>query len=351
MSYDLAVLEISRPLDETIISQLPIGLIVFRASDQVIVYANQMALQLSGYSTSDMGTLSIWDLLVEEDSWHAVVEAQKPLDKQSTNDGDQSEGFARLRSKSGRVSTFWFTIKDIEDVDGFVRFRQVIAFLDYDQQSQNGNWHEYLDEKTNQSFRRSAGMFASELNNALSILQIALEANGLLPVNESLKNALAPIKSIGERWNHFAFKGEATSDQYSADAGITNNIPPSSASIDRSETRVLLVDDDLQLLEVLRDLLRMHGFIVKTAISSQSALDVAQSFSLDVALIDLRLGEDDGRDTAKILSHSFPTIRIIFMSGYAESLLAIEHAGIYKVLKKPFAIDSLIALIGNKVDV
>jgi hypothetical protein len=39
------------------------------------------------------------------------------------------------------------------------------------------------------------------------------------------------------------------------------------------------------------------------------------------------------------------------MSGYAESLLAIEHAEIYKVLKKPFAIDSLIALIGNKVDV
>jgi FixJ family two-component response regulator len=70
-----------------------------------------------------------------------------------------------------------------------------------------------------------------------------------------------------------------------------------------------------------------------------------------VALIDLRLGDEDGRDVAKLLLESFPSMKIVFMSGYADSLLVIENEGKFPVLKKPFAIDSLIALIRNKVSV
>jgi FixJ family two-component response regulator len=72
-------------------------------------------------------------------------------------------------------------------------------------------------------------------------------------------------------------------------------------------------------------------------------------FSPDLALIDLRLGTEDGRETAKLLTASNPSLKIVFMTGFADSLLAIRNEGRYKVLKKPFQIESFISIIQREV--
>ncbi len=338
------MLEISRPLDETILSQTPAAIVVFRASDQVVVYANEMALNVSGYSTSDYGKLSLWDVLVEDHTKRAADEASKPLNKRATEDGDQSEGFARFRAKSGDESNFWFKIKDISDADGHVRFRTVLAFMNYDQHAHEEHWNDYIHKIVEMGVRRSAGTFASELNNALATLQIALESRGLLGTkDETIYKALNPIKAIGERLRQFGSNGEVSGEVPG------DNTQSSATFVDLTTTRILVVDDDTLLLDALFDLLNLHGLNVSIATSTQLALEYAQMFPPDVALIDLRLGNEDGRDTAKLLLETFPHIHIIFMTGYADSLHVIEHEGKFPVLKKPFAIDSLIALIGNKV--
>ena len=338
------MLEISRPLDETILSQTPAAIVVFRASDQVVVYANEMALNVSGYSTSDYGKLSLWDVLVEDHTKRAADEASKPLNKRATEDGDQSEGFARFRAKSGDESNFWFKIKDISDADGHVRFRTVLAFMNYDQHAHEEHWNDYIHKIVEMGVRRSAGTFASELNNALATLQIALESRGLLGAkDETIYKALDPIKAIGERLRQFGSNGEVSGEVPG------DNTQSSATFVDLTTTRILVVDDDTLLLDALFDLLNLHGLNVSIATSTQLALEYAQMFPPDVALIDLRLGNEDGRDTAKLLLETFPHIHIIFMTGYADSLHVIEHEGKFPVLKKPFAIDSLIALIGNKV--
>ena len=338
------MLEISRPLDETILSQTPAAIVVFRASDQVVVYANEMALNVSGYSASDYGKLSLWDVLVEDHTKRAADEASKPLNKRATEDGDQSEGFARFRAKSGDESNFWFKIKDISDADGHVRFRTVLAFMNYDQHAHEEHWNDYIHKIVEMGVRRSAGTFASELNNALATLQIALESRGLLGTkDETIYKALDPIKAIGERLRQFGSNGEVSGEVPG------DNTQSSATFVDLTTTRILVVDDDTLLLDALFDLLNLHGLNVSIATSTQLALEYAQMFPPDVALIDLRLGNEDGRDTAKLLLETFPHIHIIFMTGYADSLHVIEHEGKFPVLKKPFAIDSLIALIGNKV--
>jgi ActR/RegA family two-component response regulator len=96
-------------------------------------------------------------------------------------------------------------------------------------------------------------------------------------------------------------------------------------------------------------LLFINGISAIKSVSTKTALEYAHLFLPEVALIDLRLGDEDGRDVAKLLLESFPSIKIIFMTGYADSLRAIEHEGKFPVIKKPFAIDSLIALLKNKV--
>jgi PAS domain S-box-containing protein len=351
LTYDSVVLEISRPLDEAILSQIPAAILVFRASDQMIVYANDTALQASGYLASDFGKVSLWDLVVEEDSNHVADEASKLPARRAADDSDQSEGFVRVRTKSGTEFSAWFSIKDIVDADGLVRFRTILGFVDYDKQADDDHKRAKLISIVELGLRRSAGLVASEINNALAVLQIALETKNLLSADESLVKALAPLNAIGERLHRYGSGLETSNDQDmpTNDAANTTLHPRAAAAL--LFPKVLLVDDDFKLLEALQELLFMNGISAIKSVSAQTAVELAHVLLPEVALIDLRLGDEDGRDVAKLLLESFPSMKIVFMSGYADSLLAIENEGTFPVLKKPFAIDSLIALIRNKVSV
>lgn len=343
------MLEISRPLDETILSQIPAAILVFRASDQMIVYANDTALQSSGYSTSDFGKVSLWDLVVEEDSMHVADEASKIPARRPADNSDQSEGFIRIRTKSGAELNAWFTIKDIVDADGLVRFRTILGFTNHDRQADDERKRAQIISTVELGLRRSAGLVASDINNSLAVLQIALESKNLLSADESLVKALAPLKSIGERLFRYGSSLEVSDDPHlpADDAESTLLHPRTAATL--LFPKVLVVDDDLQLLDALQEMLFLHGISAIKAVSTKQAFDLAHLFLPEMALIDLRLGHEDGRDVAKLLLEYFPSMKIVFMTGYADSLHVIEHEGKFPVLKKPFAIDSLIALIGNKV--
>ena len=345
------MLEISRPLDVTILSQIPASILVFRASDQIIVYANDTALQSSEYLVSDFGKVSLWDLVVEEDSKHVADEASKLPARRAADNSDQSEGFVRIRTKSGTELSAWFTIKDIVDADGLVRFRSILGFVNYDKQADDEHERARIISIVELGLRRSAGLVASELNNALSVLQIALETKNLLPADGSLATAFAPLTAIGERLRRYGSGFEASNDQDMPIDNAANTTLQPKAVAALIFPKVLLVDDDWKLLEALQELLFMNGISAIKSISTKNAVENAHLFLPEVALIDLRLSDEDGRDVAKLLLESFPSMKIIFMSGYADSLLVIENEGKFPILKKPFAIDSLIALIRNKVSV
>ena len=328
------VQQLSRPLDETILAQLPLALAILRATDQVVVYANDKALLFSGYSKSDIGTLSLWDVLVDEDTQHASDEAVNAFEKEASENGDPSEGFVRFRSKSGVVSTFWFTIKDIVNPDGKVRYRSVLAFVDYDQHADDEHWQEYIHKIVETAVRRAAGTFASELNNALAVLRFALETRGLLDdIDGAINQALVPVMTIGEELRALGSK-QPTRGHFQSPTHDALPEQQLHQQIDAlSATRVLVVDDDELLLEALDDLLQAQGMVADTATTSQLALECARQYLPDVALIDLRLGAEDGRDTARLLTEAFPSIQIIFMTGFATSVQAINREGKHQVLK------------------
>ena len=329
---------------------MPVALVVLRASDQVVVYGNELALRHSGYSESDFGTLTLWDVLVDDDTVHAADEAAKGFNKRASEDGDPSEGFVRFRSKSGIVSTYWFTIKDIVDPDEIVRYRVVLGFIDYDQRADDENWQEYIDKVVETAVRRTAGTFASELNNALAVLRITLESKGLLDTaDDSINQALAQVIEIGRKLSAHGSDQFMQANLPAMGAVSLANQQTDEQLVDLCSTRVLVIDDDEILLETLKDLLLVQGMLVNTATNTQSAMEAAHQFPPNVALIDLRLGAEDGRDTAELLAESFPSVQIIFMTGFANSLREIDREGRYTVLKKPFQINSLISLIRNKV--
>ncbi|MCA9104460.1 MAG: sigma-54-dependent Fis family transcriptional regulator [Planctomycetales bacterium] len=101
--------------------------------------------------------------------------------------------------------------------------------------------------------------------------------------------------------------------------------------------RILLVDDDRNLLESMGDWLRSKGFGVDEAASCESARLAFQKERFDLALVDLRLGDGDGFDVLSEMRKSCPETPVILMTGYGTVDTAIEviRAGAFDLLTKP----------------
>lgn len=109
--------------------------------------------------------------------------------------------------------------------------------------------------------------------------------------------------------------------------------------------RVLLVDDDANILNVFRSGLELHGFQVTTASTTDEALERANidGEAFDVFVIDINLPDGFGSSLALSLRDAQPEAKIIYMSGYAahDPILAQGIEEHMAFLNKPFSIAEL----------
>ena len=109
-------------------------------------------------------------------------------------------------------------------------------------------------------------------------------------------------------------------------------------------TRVLVVDDEPQILRALRINLRVRQYEVYVAASASEALFVAAKFPPDLVLLDLGLPDMDGMAVIEGL-RGWTKAPIIVLSGRADSTdkVAALDAGADDYVTKPFGIDELLA--------
>jgi two-component system KDP operon response regulator KdpE len=109
-------------------------------------------------------------------------------------------------------------------------------------------------------------------------------------------------------------------------------------------TRVLVVDDEPQILRALRINLRVRQYEVHTAASAAEALSVAAKFPPDLVLLDLGLPDMDGMSVIEGL-RGWTKAPIIVLSGRADSTdkVAALDAGADDYVTKPFGVDELLA--------
>jgi len=108
--------------------------------------------------------------------------------------------------------------------------------------------------------------------------------------------------------------------------------------------RVLVVDDEPQILRALRINLRARGYEVSVAASGPEALAVAARHPPDLVLLDLGLPGLDGLDVIKGL-RGWTEVPVIVLSGRADSTDKVEalDAGADDYVTKPFGMDELLA--------
>jgi two-component system, OmpR family, KDP operon response regulator KdpE len=109
-------------------------------------------------------------------------------------------------------------------------------------------------------------------------------------------------------------------------------------------TKVLVVDDEPQIVRALRINLSARGYEVSTAATGQQALQVAASARPDVVVLDLGLPDIDGATVIEGL-RGWTSVPIIVLSARADSgdkVTALD-AGADDYVTKPFGMDELLA--------
>jgi two-component system, OmpR family, response regulator len=116
--------------------------------------------------------------------------------------------------------------------------------------------------------------------------------------------------------------------------------------------RVLLVDDEEELVSVLAERLEFRGITVRAACSGAEAVECARHQEFDMALVDVKMPEMSGMDTMLRIKEIQPLIKVILMTGHGESSEVEEHLarGAYDYVAKPIQIDDLIGKIRKTID-
>jgi DNA-binding NtrC family response regulator len=118
---------------------------------------------------------------------------------------------------------------------------------------------------------------------------------------------------------------------------------------EKSDIRVLLIDDEETLVEYLSKRLLREGYIVKATFSGEEAIEVANNDDFDVAVVDLKMPGMDGVETQKRLKKIQPFLQSIVLTGHGTIDTALESGkeNAFKYLLKPIEYDNLVETINE----
>lgn len=114
---------------------------------------------------------------------------------------------------------------------------------------------------------------------------------------------------------------------------------------------ILLVDDDRHLLDSMGSWLSEQGFQVATATHSARAIELLSAHPFTLALVDIRLGNEDGFALLQQCRQRFPQTNVVMMTGYASPDTGIEalRAGAFDLLTKPLIDEELLLAINRAI--
>src|SRR5262249_28681989 len=120
--------------------------------------------------------------------------------------------------------------------------------------------------------------------------------------------------------------------------------PVSSEPLNGTET-ALLVEDEPEVRGLVEKILRMYGYTVLSAASPAEAIALSKGRrgAIDILVTDVIMPGMNGRELSRVLAASRPELRVLYMSGYTDAVIAQQ--GILEpgtaFVSKPFTPDAL----------
>ena len=130
---------------------------------------------------------------------------------------------------------------------------------------------------------------------------------------------------------------------------INNKVQPTGIDLDaalKRNKRVLIIDDDPDTVELIKQILRIADFDVASAKNGMEAIGITEKVEPDVILLDLMMPEMDGRETFENLRKvtNAPIIVVSALSN-KDTVVELLNMGTDDYLTKPFYRDEIIARI------
>jgi PAS domain S-box-containing protein len=128
----------------------------------------------------------------------------------------------------------------------------------------------------------------------------------------------------------------------------TGSSPPIPAPRGQTRRRVLIVDDNTELVDTLRAVLAsgVPGIVIETASNGAAALPLAQN-GFDVAIVDVKLPDISGVDLIRPLRSASPFSEVLLLTGYAsvDAAIGALRSGAFAFVLKSFRPEELISIV------
>ncbi len=113
------------------------------------------------------------------------------------------------------------------------------------------------------------------------------------------------------------------------------------------EKRIIIIDDDKDILEALKELLEIEGYVVKINPNGDNVLALIEQFKPNTLLLDFLLSGKDGASICKAIRQCENTkfLPIIMMSAHPYAQKAIADCGANEFIRKPFDVEYLLRIL------
>ena len=118
------------------------------------------------------------------------------------------------------------------------------------------------------------------------------------------------------------------------------------------DIRVLVVDDEQSMRDLLAIMLRQAGYQVSVADGGEAAIESLKTESFDLVVTDLRMRTIDGLSVLKAAKEHAPRTVVLVVTAYASTETAVEamKLGAYDYVTKPFKLDELKVTVANALE-
>ncbi len=119
--------------------------------------------------------------------------------------------------------------------------------------------------------------------------------------------------------------------------------------------RILIIDDDVHLLKMMREMLERAGYEVDAAVDGDEGIRCYRARPADLVITDIIMPKKEGIETIMTLKREFPDVKIIAQSGggrvSADDYLEIaQKIGVRQTLNKPIARQELLDAVAGALD-
>ncbi len=113
--------------------------------------------------------------------------------------------------------------------------------------------------------------------------------------------------------------------------------------MNRNRYSLLIVDDDPVTLDLLKEVLTKEGYEVRTALSGEEAISLAERNLFDIVITDVRMGIKDGMEVLREFKKNSPETTVIMITAFGSIDTAIEaiREGAFDYISKPFKLEEI----------